>query len=47
MRNQNEISWAKPNNSTERYSNAKVVKHTHTHTHKQTHAQKQTEKEPN
>ncbi len=28
MQNPNEISWAKLNNSTERYSNAKVIKHT-------------------
>jgi hypothetical protein len=34
MRNQNEMSWAKPNNSTESYSNAKVIKHTHTQTEK-------------
>jgi hypothetical protein len=36
-KNPNEISWAKPNNSTERYPNARVIKtHTHTHAHRQT-----------
>jgi len=45
MRNQNEMSWAKPNNSTESYSNAKVIKHTHTQTEKKTPKKRTNERE--
>jgi len=41
----NEMSWAKPNNSTESYSNAKVIKHTHTQTEKKTPKKRTNERE--